>query len=191
MNHSVMRIGGGITGEVQVGDTHRHGPYQGVVRKLEVAESRRQLSLRPHQLPCTSRQTVMDRAARAWHSLTVRDPLLEWKQDGCMNALDGSEDGLIGRDLAALWRELQMPTLRAQLVKEVQGEVKAGRLTDWWQYPELLEPYDDHPPLDDGWEDADPLVHPDDDRVADEEVHGARETDRLGLAAAGPLDARF
>jgi hypothetical protein len=33
--------------------------------------------------------------------------------------------------------------------------VAAGRLHAWSQYPDLLEPYDEHAPLEEGWEDAD------------------------------------
>ena len=50
-NHSVLRIGGGLTGDVQVGDTHRHGPYSKAYRAIETADAARELRLRPNRLP--------------------------------------------------------------------------------------------------------------------------------------------
>ena len=84
-NHSVLRIGGGLTGDVQVGDTHRHGPYSKAYRAAETSDAARELRLRPGRLPCVSRQTVLDRAARSWKQLLVRDPEMEWKENGILN----------------------------------------------------------------------------------------------------------
>ena len=41
--HSCLRIGGGLTPDVQVGDTRRHGPYQQEYQKLEVEDAMEQL----------------------------------------------------------------------------------------------------------------------------------------------------
>ena len=153
--HSVLRICGGITPDVQVGDTHRHGPYSRVYRDLEAEDAQIQLQLRPSQLPNCSRQTVMDRAYEAWRDVPHSDSEQEWVQNGITNALDGSQDGDLRSDLQSLWQVLRMPVLRDQIRAEIADEVAAGRLHAWSQYPDLLEPYDEHAPLEEGWEDAD------------------------------------
>ena len=40
-----------------------------------------------------------------------------------------------------------MDAIRCQLIEDVEDAVKAGEITSFWQYPELLQQYDDHPPL--------------------------------------------
>ena len=51
---------------VQVEDTRAHAAYSAVYKREETEDAYEQLKLRPYKLPSTSRQTVMDRAARAW-----------------------------------------------------------------------------------------------------------------------------
>ena len=58
-----LRIGGGLTNDVQVCDTHRHGPLTSAYRQMENRDSERQLRLRPSlALPSFSRQHVTDRS---------------------------------------------------------------------------------------------------------------------------------
>ena len=152
--HTVLRIGGGITPDVQVGDTHRHGPYTRVYRDLEAEDAQAQLQLRPSHLPNCSRQTVMDRAYEAWTEVRHTDSEKEWVQNAITNALDGSQDGDLRSDLQSLWHALRMPVIRDQIRAEITSDVAAGRLHSWSQYPELLEPYDEHVPHEEGWEDA-------------------------------------
>ena len=153
---AVLRIGGGLTCDVQVCDTHRHGPLTKHYRSLETAEAQRQLRLRPGKMPSFSRQNVHDRSLEAWDESAVGvDGRKEWIQNACLNALDGSEDGLIGKDLLPLWLSLGMPALREQLREEIRSDVEAGRLTDFLkQYRDILEDYDEHPGLIEGMEGA-------------------------------------
>ena len=125
-----LRIGGGLTNDVQVCDTHRHGPLTSAYRRLESRESERQLRLRPSlAMPSFSKQHVTDRSMQAWAQTSLpADGRLEWVQNACLNALDGSEDGKIARDLAPLWLELGMPQIRDQLREEIHNEVQARRL---------------------------------------------------------------
>ena len=163
---SVLRIGGGITGDVQVGDTHRHGPYTAAYREIETHENNQQLRLRPWKLPDCSRQMVLDRAVNAWSDVPHLQCEREWKQDGVLNALDGSEDGMLTEDLFALWSELQMSKWREQIKHDIDVEVSSGNLTSWWEYPHILENYDDHRPLREGEEMAEIEIAedgPDDD----------------------------
>ena len=47
-----------------------------------------------------------------------------------------------------------MPALRGHIIDEIKHQVDAKELTCWWQYPEIIEPYDAHPFEEDGWHDA-------------------------------------
>ena len=52
--HAVLRVGGHLTGLVQVEDTHAHGPMTKIYKKQESLEAYEQLSLRPDRLPSTT-----------------------------------------------------------------------------------------------------------------------------------------
>ena len=106
---------------------------------------------------------MMDRSVNAWSSVPHVDCEREWKEVGCLNALDGSEDHLLTEDLKALWCELQISSYRDQIREDIATEVAAGILTSWWQYPSLLESYDEHRPLREGEEMANVFICPDDD----------------------------
>jgi len=201
--HAVLRIGGGLTPDVQVGDTHRHGPLTRVYRDLEAEDAQRELSLRPSHLPSSSRQTVMERAFQAWTTVSHLESAREWRENAITQALGGSEDADIRSDLLPVWHQLDMPRLRTQIATEVAEEVQAGRLTSWDQYPELLEPYDEHPPIADGWDEANRQFSDEDDddgedgddpddgdtpaalRGEEEEVAGAASPDPTEEASAG------
>ena len=175
-NASILRIGGGITGDVQVGDTHRHGPYTAAYRLIETAEDNDQLYLRPWKLPECSRQMVLDRSVNAWSQCPHLQCEHEWKQDGMLNALDGSEDLKLADDLRPLWRELQMKEWRDQISHDIDVEISNGNLTSWWQYPDLLESYDEHSGLREGEELAEvDVVGADDDDDDDDDDGGGSE----------------
>ena len=67
-------IGGGITGDVQVGDTHKHHAYQQKYSAAEIADAARQLELRPWKLPVVLRSVVLERAWDAWAEISHDDP---------------------------------------------------------------------------------------------------------------------
>ena len=88
---------------------------------------------------------------------------MEHIDNGILNALGESQDCMLTDDLRDMWQDLQMPALRDQIVAEVNADVASGELHSFWQYAEILEPYDDHPPVRGGFEDAEAEVHEDDD----------------------------
>ena len=190
LGHSVLRIGGGITDSVQVPDTHRHKPYTGIYRETEAQDADRQLRRHPNALPSYSRQTVLVRAVDTWNATPQSKCRQEWIQNGVLNSLDGKEDGDIRSELRGLWECLEMNAVRDQLRLEIESEVKAGRLRDWWQYPDILEPYDEHEGLHEGWEGAGVTVLSDDDESnanTDEEGEDtpAAIRDEVNTAEAG------
>ena len=106
----------------------------------------RQMRLRPCKMPVFSRQNVYDLSWQAWtQASTGVDGRKEWVHNACLNALDGTEDDKITKDLQSSWKALGMSEIRDQLRAEARSEVEAGRLHSFWQYKELLEPYDGHP----------------------------------------------
>ena len=64
--HGCLRIPGCVTGHVQVPDTHLHGPLSAKVKKRELLANAIQLRRSPRKLPCTDRQTMVDRADAAF-----------------------------------------------------------------------------------------------------------------------------
>eukprot|EP00969_Alexandrium_andersonii_P256346 11332839-Alexandrium_andersonii.AAC.1 len=63
---------------------------------------------RSARLPPTSRQTVLDRTARAWAAVDHSAVAQGFLRAGLSLALDGSEDHLLGREVRDIWRELGM-----------------------------------------------------------------------------------
>ena len=84
------------------------------------------------------------------------------------HASDGSKDAVIRSDLLSVCHQLNMPTLGTHTEAEIEEAVQANRLVSWEQYSELLEPCDDHPPIEFGWEDADRELDDDDDNGGDD-----------------------
>ena len=108
---------------------------------------------RGHILPRTSRQTVLTRAVTCWHELNhQRFSEIGWKANGLSLALDGSEDACISKVCRPFWEELEMPQVRQQLLLEVAEAVESGQIKSWWQYPELVEQYEEHAGLQEGLE---------------------------------------
>jgi hypothetical protein len=90
--HAVLRVGGHLTGLVQVEDTHAHGPMTKIYKKQESLEAYEQLTLRPDKLPSTTRQTVLDRALGSWRAVDHAACSRGFVSNGIANKLDGSED---------------------------------------------------------------------------------------------------
>ena len=150
--HVPLKLGGGSTPFVAVLDTHCHAAYQKSYQAAEMHDAQVQLR-RGHTLPCTSRQTVLTRAVTCWQDLNhQRMSEVGWKANGLTLALDGSEDGAVSKTCRPFWEELEMARVREQLLVEVADAVASGQITSWWQYPDLLEPYDQHDGVQEGLE---------------------------------------
>lgn len=159
MGHIVLRIGGGLTPAVQVEDTHAHRPYNNHFRKLEGADAKRAWDLRPGSLLECSKQTILTRAEDAWNLVDHAKCVEGWSHDGITNPLDADASEHLGSHVLAYWTELEMDTVRAQLVKDVTDAVTSGEITRFDQYHELLLEYDDHAPIVEGMEGAPVYVY--------------------------------
>ncbi|MCP4242166.1 MAG: hypothetical protein GY772_16545 [bacterium] len=149
--HAVLRIGGHLTGLVQVEDTHAHGPYSRHYKQRETEDAMDQLRLHPDRLPSTSRQTVMDRALESWRNVDHKASSQGFVADGLCGALDGSEDHLLSADVAPFWHGLGMPARRDKIRAEIEAAVRERNL-GFDDYAELLQPYAPHAPLPEGAE---------------------------------------
>ena len=174
--HAILRIGGHLTGLVQVEDTHAHAAYTAHYKRREMDESFDQLMLRPDRLPSTSRQTVMERALDAWQDTNHEAASQGFVGNGIANALDGSEDGKLTADVTDFWFEIGMPRIRSQIEAEVVEAIASGTVERFEDYYKLLEPYEDHAPFREGQE-AFGVVEGDDDDDGDETPQGEPDED--------------
>ena len=144
----LILIGGGCTGVLQVMDTHLHAPLSRRYTDLEMVDLLEQQRVRPHGCPSRSREGCCRDLIAAWR----HPPLHEYARRGWLdnhlsNALDGSQDHL-GRMIAGeLWVQMDMPTLRAQALADVDAEWAAGRLR-WRDAKRLLEPFPERGQMD-------------------------------------------
>ena len=150
--HAVLRVGGHLTGLVQVEDTHAHGPMTAAYKRRETEDAFEQLSVRPDCLPSTSRQTVLDRALDAWNDVNHLASSQGFVGNGIANALDGSEDADLTADVVDLWHEIGMPAHRDEIRTEVTNAIAVGQVSTFEHYVRLLKPYDDHPVMREGQE---------------------------------------
>ena len=150
--HVPLKIGRGCTPFVAVLDTHAHWPYEKAYREAESRDAQTQLR-RGHSLPCCSRQTILDRASDCWKQIK-HETICEagWVAAGLTNRLDGSQDQLISRVCRPFWIELEMPQIREQLKEEIASAVQSGQISSWFDYAQVLEPYDVHDPVVEGLE---------------------------------------
>ena len=122
----VQYIGGGITGDVQVGDTHKHNPYQKKYRAAEIADAARQLELRPWRLPTMLRSVVLKRAWDTWAELSHDDPQRGYIHDGQLQPLTDEGDAEIASELLPIWMEIGMPALRREHIADVTEKWNQG-----------------------------------------------------------------
>ena len=150
--HACLRIPGCVTGQVQVPDTHLHGPFSGKVKKREMASNLLQLRRNPKKLPSTDRQTLVDRVEAAWQEVNHDRVSHGFVQVGIASDLFGAHDDDLTKDVLPFWKDLGMSEYRKAIGVEIQHEVQSGRLSSFSQYRDILENYPDHPPLKEGQE---------------------------------------
>ncbi|KAK7467855.1 hypothetical protein BaRGS_00036926, partial [Batillaria attramentaria] len=98
LENMLTTIGGGITGDVQVNDTHYHHRLKKEYRERESKLVLEKLSDNPNRVPSPSRDEMMRMLVESWNSLEV-DANQALKSLFVNNALDGSEDHLVSEKL--------------------------------------------------------------------------------------------
>ena len=94
-------IGGGITGDIQINDTHCHRRLKSHYRDLEMKLMLEQLEKDPTKIPSPSRDEMMSILLKSWELLQI-DTEREFKSLFVTNAFDGSDDYLVSDKLYAL-----------------------------------------------------------------------------------------
>ena len=144
----LLLIGGGITGILQVPDTHLHQPLSTRYTELEMVDLVEQQRLNPEGCPSRSREACCRDLIAAWrHEPLHLHAKRGWWDNLLANKLDGSEDHL-GRGTAKkLFDELRMDRLREQALADVEDEWRAKRL-GWQNVKRVIEPFPKRGELD-------------------------------------------
>ena len=98
-------FGGGITGDLQVNDTHLHHPLKTNYRIREEIHYRELLKQKPDKIPTMDRDTQMKLITGSYDEIIESgtfDPALAYKQNFLTVAFDGSEDHLVSFKLMEL-----------------------------------------------------------------------------------------
>ena len=104
-------IGGGITGDIQINDTHLHKKLKKLYREKEMIECLQQLTNDANQLPKITRDHMVQFASKSCEEVELNGESA-LKQLFILNALDGSEDYLVHQSLQDL-------VGKYQIIKEV------------------------------------------------------------------------
>ena len=131
-------IGGGITGVLQVPDTHLHQMLSRRYQDLEMLDLMEQNRAKPGGCPSRDREACMRDLLSAWRHAPLHDFARRgWWDNMLANKLDGTEDHLGCGAAAKLWSDLRMDRHRAQAMADVEEEHAAGRLR-WRECSDLV-----------------------------------------------------
>lgn len=144
----LILIGGGVTGVLQVMDTHLHYSLSQRYTELEMLDLLEQERAKPHGCPTRSRESCCRDLLAAWRHAPLHEMGRRGWYDNCLaNALDGSQDH-VGRGAAGeMWDQMGMKDFRAQALADVDAEWAAGRLR-WRDVQRLIEPFPKRGQLD-------------------------------------------
>ena len=116
-------LGGGITGDIQVNDTHLHHLLKVGYRQREFELMVQQLSNDPLKIPSPSRDDMMSMLVDSWDSLQV-DITAALKDNFILSALDGSEDLFVRDKLYQLVGEEIVVFRQEEMAKEPPKTLK-------------------------------------------------------------------
>ena len=131
-------LGGGITGDIQVNDTHQHHRLKTEYRKRETQLMMEQLRDNPNKIPSPSRDDMMAMLSRSYEYVTSDqvDVQQALKQNFITNALDGSEDNLVNDKLFQMvgerivaFRENHIKTPPPRNIKELMKTITCQRVS--------------------------------------------------------------
>ena len=111
--------GGGTTGGVQVPGTHLHQSFSQCMNKLEEDTNYADLTLRDKLHSKTKLQKLRD-TEDVWAQLDHAASVTGHIANGMTNALGGAYDLRLSSDVLHWWQELNMHSLRRQLILEVK-----------------------------------------------------------------------
>ena len=187
-------IGGGVTGDVQVNDTHVHHPLKLAYRKQESDLMADQLRQDPNKVPAPSRDDMMRMLVESWDSLDLNINMA-LKENFITNALDGSEDILVRDKLFQLVGDEIVAFRTEQMGKEPPNTL--AELLATITPPEGVRRATQHVVPDEGYEllDADDgelefqLDYEDHDSDEEGNLEGAPDAASSSASAVAPADA--
>ena len=109
-------IGGGVTGDIQLNDTHIHAPLKAAYRQKESALMIEKLKKDPSKVPSPDRDEIMQMACDAFAEVKV-DCNQAFKQLFITNSFDGNEDYLVSDKIYQLVGP-KIVKFREQLLRE-------------------------------------------------------------------------
>ena len=179
--HVPLFIPGGATPWVATLDTHCHAPYQREYMRQEVQDGCAEL-VAGSIMPSTSRQSVLNRASDSWKCVdhkTISERA--WIHDGVLLSLNEQQrpnKNDLRRQCRYLWDELYMDDTHKRIKAEIDVGIEVGDLTQWSQWPDLLEKYDNHRGLIEGEDTVrERMGDPDDDSDNGESVNEEDDDD--------------
>jgi hypothetical protein len=146
---------------------------------------------RSRKIPKNTKQNVIDRAALAYDKVQHIRAIQGHKEVGFTNALDGSEDQLLDREILHFWSPEgnDMKRVREQLIISVQHSYDTGEVTSWDDVTTLLEAYDPHACIPEGMEGFDDELESDTDADDDHDHADDHEDADGGEDCGHPGDA--
>ena len=96
-------IGGGVTGDIQVNDTHYHHQLKQHYRDLEIDLMLTKLTSEPNKVPSPSKDDMMAMLNASWKKTAESvNPTRALKEYFLLIALDGSKDYMLKESLMSM-----------------------------------------------------------------------------------------
>ena len=132
-NDGGLMFPGSVTDYLQTNDTHGHQSYNACFKRRETHSAMVQLRAGA-RMPCSSKQTVLDRSVAAWDDLNHSRIRFGFVENMIASDLHGNQDHLIASKLAPIWTYLNLKNQREEIGKEIKERVESGELTSWHDY---------------------------------------------------------
>ncbi|CAL4062693.1 unnamed protein product [Meganyctiphanes norvegica] len=129
IGYVLVIIGGGITGDIQINDTHLHHQLKTKYREKECDLMQQKLVASHNKITAPTRDEMMQMLLESWETVKI-DPVIALKNNFILNAFDGSEDylvtyklmKLVGEEITAFRKELLSsppPTSIQELIESI------------------------------------------------------------------------
>ena len=128
----VLWHGAGLTGLMQVNDTHLHASVERIYLEMEGQSFAYQQYWDPSDIS-RHREDVAGDVFATWNALDHRAASKGHKSNGLNNALDGREDPLMSRDVLETWVDVGGHEMRASIKEEIREKVQSGEYRWCWE----------------------------------------------------------
>ena len=132
-NNGHLLYPGWTTDKLQVNDTHGHHGYNQTFKAREKSSALHQLRAGA-KMPCSSKQTVLDRLISTWDDLNHDRIEKGFIENGIAADLFGSEDVLLTASLHKIFEERDLAAQRREIGEDIKKRVQSGELTSWHDY---------------------------------------------------------